>query len=179
MEEMSLKYPKRVTLWPTTRRTGLKMYLLPLMPSLQWPSPVYSGWWPSLRLLASVEAPGCLQLSAVIYLSQQADVKNTLVLEMSQMGEKRNRSRVFVWLIGPISDSQKDTFFFFFLVAQTYPQTSTLRPEGSSSLLCGADGLERGKEQFIFVNILYLVTAGGGTKRGCGRVVALVLAEAV
>lgn len=114
MEEMSLKYPKRVTLWPTTRRTGLKMYLLPLMPSLQWPSPVYSGWWPSLRLLASVEAPGCLQLSAVIYLSQQADVKNTLVLEMSQMGEKRNRSRVFVWLIGPISDSQKDTFFFFF-----------------------------------------------------------------
>lgn len=52
MEEMSLKYPKRVTPWPTIRRMGLKMYLLPLMPSLQWPTPVNSGWWPSLRLLA-------------------------------------------------------------------------------------------------------------------------------
>lgn len=127
-----------------------------------------------------MENPGCLQLSAVIYLSELANVKNTLVLEMSQMGEKRNRSRVFVWLIGPISDSQKDTFFFFFFGGPNLPPDFYSEARGgSSSLLCGADGLERGKEQFIFVNILYLVTAGGGTKRGCGRVVALVLAEAV
>lgn len=73
----------------------------------------------------------------------------------------------------------KGCFFFFFGGPNLPPDFYSEARGGSSSLLCGADGLERGKEQFIFVNILYLVTTGGGTEWGCGRVVALVLAEAV
>lgn len=75
--------------------------------------------------------------------------------------------------------THKRMLFFFFGGPNLPPDFYSEARGGSSSLLCGADGLERGKEQIIFVNILYLVTTGGGTEWGCGRVVALVLAEAV